>query len=79
MTETEAVAALDEAIEAYERFQEAMRELDRFIYRIDPFLHSRVEAYPGWYGTRDMGGGQDMMEWLEEIGRRLGVGGEAIE
>ena len=70
---TEATEAYDEAQEAWERFTDAMGTLGRSMRRIDPWLYERVDAYPGWDGHRDVGAGQDMSEWLEEIGKRIGA------
>jgi hypothetical protein len=58
---------LDEAREHYEAFQEAMRALGREVRRLDEWQWDRVDAYPGWEGTRDVGGGVDMAGWLDEI------------
>ena len=71
-----ATEALDEATAAYEQFQQAMRTLGEQVRGIDPWLWGRVEAYPGWDGMRDVGAGQDMPGWLQEIADRLGAGAD---
>lgn len=58
---------LDEAREAYETFQDAMRGLGYIVRDLDEWQYQRVDAYPGWTGSRDVGGGTDMMGWLDEI------------
>ncbi|MFO7533902.1 MAG: hypothetical protein R6W93_15710 [Candidatus Limnocylindrales bacterium] len=58
---------LDEAREHYEAFQESMRALGEEVRHLDEWQWQRVDAYPGWHGTRDVGGGQDMAGWLDEI------------
>lgn len=72
-TYSEATEALDEARAAYEQFQEHLAELGRQVRRIDPHQHARFDAYPGWTGNRDVGAGQGMMEWLDEVAVLLGV------
>jgi hypothetical protein len=44
-----------------------MRALGREVRRLDPWQYERVDAYPGWNGSRDVGGGQDVAGWLNEI------------
>ena len=58
---------LDEAREHYGAFQEAMRALGREVRKLDEWQYQRVDAYPGWNGSRDVGGGVDMSGWLDEI------------
>ena len=65
-TET-ARAHLDEAREHYEAFCESMRALAREVRRLDEWQYQRVDAHPGWEGTRDVGAGVDMTGWLDEI------------
>jgi hypothetical protein len=60
-------AHLDEAREHYEAFCEAMRALGREVRRLDEWQYQRVDAYPGWEGTRDVGAGVDMSGWLDEV------------
>jgi len=60
-------AHLEEAREHYEMFQESMRALGREVRRLDEWQYQRVDAYPGWEGTRDVGAGVDMAGWLDEI------------
>ena len=62
---------LAEAREHYEAFQESMRALGREVRQLDEWQWQRVDAYPGWDGTRDVGAGVDMVGWLDEIERFL--------
>jgi hypothetical protein len=62
---------LEQAREHYEAFQEAMRALGREVRRLDEWQYQRVDAYPGWNGTRDVGAGVAMSGWLDEIERFL--------
>lgn len=58
-----AETALDQlgvAREAYERFQEAWGEVGRLARGLNEMTWHRVDAYPGWSGTRDVGAGTDM-------------------
>lgn len=58
---------LGEAREYYLAFCDAMRALGREVRTLDEWQWQRVDAYPGWEGTRDVGGGVDMGGWLDEI------------
>jgi len=60
-------AHLEEAREHYEAFQGSMRALGREVRRLDEWQYQRVDAYPSWEGTRDVGAGVDMTGWLDEI------------
>ena len=62
---------LEESREHYEAFCDAMRALGREVRRLDEWQYQRVDAYPGWEGTRDVGAGVDMTGWLDEIERFL--------
>lgn len=62
---------LQEAREHYQAFQEALQGVGWIIQDIDEWLYHRVDAYPGWHGTRDAGAGQDMLGWMDEIDRYL--------
>ena len=66
-TTTKARDLLEEAREAYEAFQSALRELGREVRPLDPTMFARVDAYPGWDGNRDVGMGKSMGEWLDDI------------
>jgi hypothetical protein len=68
-----ATALLDEAAEAWERFRESWGALGREMRSIDPFLYDRIDAYPGWDGSRDVGGGSSLQDWMDEVAERLGV------
>jgi hypothetical protein len=70
-THNTARAHLEEAREHYEAFCDAMRALGREVRRLDEWQYQRVDAYPGWAGTRDVGAGVDMAGWLDEIERFL--------
>lgn len=59
--------SLREAREALEALQFHMRELGEWVRQIDPGEYERVDAYPGWNVTRDMGCGTDLEGWLTEI------------
>lgn len=74
MANTETVKALDEARDAWETFREKMWTLGREVRKTEYSLHRRVEAYPGWDCTRDVGAGLSMDGWLDEIATVLGVG-----
>ena len=65
-TET-ARAHLEEAREHHEAFCESMRALGHEVRRLDEWQWHRVDAYPGWEGTRDVGAGVGMTGWLDEI------------
>jgi len=62
---------LEQARHAYEAFQVALCDLGRDIRHIDHLTWERVDAYPGWRGTRDVGAGSDMTGWLDEIGEAI--------
>lgn len=65
---------IEEAIAAYYEFQDRMRECGVLVRSLGDrgrFLYDRVDAYPGWSGTRDAGAGVDMMGWLTEIEETL--------
>ena len=64
-------AHLEAAREHYEAFCEAMHALGLEVRRLDEWQWQRVDAYPGWEGSRDVGGGVDMSGWLDEIERFL--------
>lgn len=61
--------ALDEAREAYVEFQEKWSLVGRMLRHQEDgrWLHNRVDAYPSWDGTRDVGCGQSFPEWMDEI------------
>lgn len=75
----EALASLDDARRAYERFVESWEEVGRYLRRTDTWLAHRVEAYPGWHGSRDQGAGQSMTEWMDEVRRALEDEGESLD
>ena len=64
-------AHLEEAREHYQAFQEAMSALGHEVRQLDAWQWQRVDAYPGWEGTRDVGAGVDMTGWLHEVERFL--------
>jgi hypothetical protein len=66
-----ALAHLDEAKEAYLEFQRAWAEVGQDVRLLNLFQWDRVDAYPGWDGTRDVGAGRSMPEWMEEVERAL--------
>jgi hypothetical protein len=72
-------AHLDEAREHYEAFCEAMRALGREVRALDEWQWQRVDAYPGWDGSRDVGGGIDMLGWLAEIATFLDGQDDALD
>lgn len=37
---------------------------------LDEWQWQRVDAYPGWEGTRDVGAGVDIVGWLAEVEQR---------
>lgn len=67
----DALDTLEEAKEAYEKFQEAWRQVGSAVRRIDDLQWNRVDAYPGWNGTRDVGAGVDMAGWMAEVEETL--------
>ena len=66
-THNTARAHLEEAREHYEAFCESMRALGREVRKLDEWKYQRVDAYPGWEGSRDVGGGVDMAGGLDEM------------
>ena len=72
-------AHLEEARDHYEAFQGAMRDLGDEVRRLDEWQYQRVDAYPGWEGTRDVGAGVDMAGWLDEIEQFLDGQDEEVE
>lgn len=44
-----------------------MSRLGRDVRKLDSWMYERVDAYPSWNGSRDVGGGREMPEWLDEI------------
>ena len=64
-------AHLEEAREHYQAFCASMSALGHEVRQLDEWQWQRVDAYPGWEGTRDVGAGVDMTGWLDEIERFL--------
>lgn len=62
-----AKADIELAREAYQAFQEAWANVGRTVKPLDLQTWYRVDAYPGWNGTRDVGAGTNMLGWMEEV------------
>lgn len=75
----QARAHLEQAREHYEAFCESMQALGHEVRRLDEWQYQRVDAYPGWDGTRDVGAGVDMAGRLDEIERFLDGQDEGAE
>jgi hypothetical protein len=65
----EVEAIRDELVALQERFADVMREV-RDLAGGD-WLYERVDAYPGIRLDRDMGAGQNVADWISEIGAFL--------
>lgn len=62
--------AVTDAREAYAEFVEKWQFVGRLVRGTGPygrFLDNRVEAYPSWDGSRDVGNGQSFPEWFDEV------------
>ena len=71
-TEAErALALLDEAREAYDAFKTTWSEVGRAMRSLNRFEYERVDAYPGWQGTRDAGAGTSLEGWMDEVEESL--------
>lgn len=71
----EALELLNEAREAYEEFAAKWSAVGESVRRLNDWQYQRVDAYPGWSGTRDVGAGVDMFGWMEEVEHFLDNGG----
>jgi len=62
---------LDEARAAYEEFQQHWSAVGRMLRTSSlpqaEWQYQRVDAYPSWEGTRDVGSGVDMLGWMDEV------------
>lgn len=60
-------AHLTEARTHCEAFCASMRALGHEVLQLDEWQWQRVDGYPGWQGSRDVGAGIGMTGWLDEI------------
>lgn len=66
-----ALEAIQDARSAYKAFQDAWHDVSDIVFKENRLLWHRVDAYPGWNGTRDMGAGKDMLSWMDEVEESL--------
>ena len=70
-----ALELLGEASEAYEEFAAKWGRVGALVREMNEWQYQRVDAYPGWEGTRDVGAGMDMEAWMQEVLDFLMAGG----
>ena len=66
-----ALDSLAEAREAYDTFIAAWQNVGQDVRHINDWLYHRVDAYPGWNGSRDVGAGKGMTDWMTEVEESL--------
>jgi len=68
---SEAIDLVNEARGAYQQFQAAWQGVGVKVRNLNEWQYHRVDAYPGWNGTRDVGAGKAMEQWMDEVEESL--------